>query len=203
MKKLIIFAAVFGLLAGGIGASAQTENLPEPGILPDSPFYLLTRFSEGIGMLFTFGDTAKAGKHLERAEKRLAEANALADQNKEKGLDKAMSLYQEHLNKALQKAEQAGNEDVIARVAEATSKHLAILEDVLERVPEQAQDAIERAMTASQRGQEAALDALSEQNPTRADEMRQRFQRDLPEEADRVPEDTTPEDAVPEIDARP
>lgn len=50
---------------------------------------------------------------------------------------------------------------VLDRVSTNTSRHLAVLEGVLGRVPAEARPAIERAIQASQRGRQAATTALS------------------------------------------
>lgn len=65
-------------------ANAQTL-LPDPGTLPDSPFYGLKRFFEGIGTAFTFDQEARATRSLELAELRLAETRAIAEKGKQIG----------------------------------------------------------------------------------------------------------------------
>jgi len=139
-----------------------------PGLLPDSPFYFVKSWSEGIGTFFTFGDVAKAERFLNLSEKRLAEADALVAKGKPEAAEGAIGRYQEHLGRALTKAEEAktkgfDTDEVLAKVAETTLKHQAVLADVYEKVPTQAKSAIERAMQASMRGHEEALRAVSGQ----------------------------------------
>lgn len=167
IKKLLlgIFLSMF-LFAGTV--QAQTSELPEPGLLSDSPFYFLKSWSEGIGTFFTFGDVAKAERFINLSEKRLAEAEALVEKGKPEIAERAINRYQEHLNLALAKAEEAktkglDTDEVLAKVAEATLKHQAVLADVYEKVPVQAKSAIERAMQTSIRGHEEALKAVSGQ----------------------------------------
>jgi len=52
----------------------------------------------------------------------------------------------------------------MARVGRATSKHLEVLAEVYEKVPEQAKPAIENAMKASVKGHEKAVEVLKAQN---------------------------------------
>ena len=52
-------------------------------------------------------------------------------------------------------------EDLISLVQEATLKHMAILQEVLEYAPESARKGIERAMEVSTRGHIRAIEALS------------------------------------------
>ena len=70
---------VISLLFSGT-AYAQEEELPNPGITPDSPFYFLDNWGKNIGLFFAFGPEAKARKALEYAEERLAEAQAMAEE---------------------------------------------------------------------------------------------------------------------------
>jgi len=149
-------------------ANAQISGLPEPGILPDSPLYFFKRITERIGTFLTFGEVARARRMIGLAEKRLAEAEALAVRGLPEIAERAIQNYQEYLNRAAQRAEVAKErgfdvDNVLEKVAEATLRHQAVLAEVYERVPEQAKPAIERAMQAGLRGHEEALKAVSEE----------------------------------------
>ncbi len=166
-KKILLVSFLSMFLFAGI-AQAQTNDLPKPGLLPDSPFYFLENWSESIGTFFTFNDAAKAERFLNLAEERLAEINALIDKGRPDVAEKAVEKHQEQLNQALTKAEKAkekglDTDEVLAKVSEVTLKHQEILADVYEKVPEQAQPAIERAMQAGMQGHERALEAVSEE----------------------------------------
>lgn len=67
------------------------------------------------------------------------------------------------LNEALARGqvEEADTIDVVERVDKATLKHVSVLEGLLEKVPEQARPGIERALEVSQRGHDAATQALT------------------------------------------
>jgi hypothetical protein len=65
------------------GAMASVVALTGVGVaatrsLPGQPFYGVKRFSEGVQLDLTSGDTAKGSKHLEFAATRLREVRALA-----------------------------------------------------------------------------------------------------------------------------
>ncbi|MDD5702808.1 MAG: DUF5667 domain-containing protein [Dehalococcoidales bacterium] len=171
---LIGFVIMVSLLFGGT-AYAQDEELPDPGITPDSPFYFFDTLGKNIGMFFAFGPEAKVRKALEYAEERLAEANAMALKNREKALVRAAGDYDKYLAiiaKNSEKVDQAeGADDVSERVATATSKHLAVLARVREAVTDQARDTIDRAREASLNGQKKALRALAERKTERAMEI--------------------------------
>jgi hypothetical protein len=166
IKKLIITILIIPFLFVGL-VQAQTDDLPDPGMLPDNPFYFLKSWSESIGTFLTFGEEKKAERFLELSERRLSEARALAEKERGDMAERAMEKYEEQLNKAMQRAEQAGErgmdiDALLERISERTLKHQEVLADVYERVPEEAREGIERAMENSMRGHEEALQAISE-----------------------------------------
>lgn len=174
MKKIIIASLLLTGLVGGI--LAQETELPDPGTTPDSPFYFLERILETVGTFFTFGDLKKAERYAALASERVAEAQAVVEKGKSKAAEKALQRYEDQLNRALSRAESArakgqSIEEVSERVAEATGKHLEVLEGILEKVPEAAKEAIAKAREVSITGQENALRALARENPERATEI--------------------------------
>ncbi|MGM0439459.1 MAG: DUF5667 domain-containing protein, partial [Patescibacteria group bacterium] len=138
-KKIvgIIMLAIF-LFAGSV-AFAQTEDLPDPGMLPDHPLYFVKRGAESVGTFFSFGDEAKANRHLELSEKRLAEIKALAEKEDGSELaEKVLERYQEQMDKAIERAEKAkekgkDTDEVMERVSETNSRHQEALTDVYEK----------------------------------------------------------------------
>jgi len=175
MKKLLLGTLLGAFLFVGI-VQAQVNDLPRPGILPDHPLYFLKSWAERIGTFFTFGDIPKAERYLALAERRLAEANALADKGELEIAQRALERYQEQLSRSLERTERARLrgmtiEEVSETVAEATGKHHLVLEEVLEKVPEEAREAITRAKEVSMTGQKNALKALAGENPERATEI--------------------------------
>ena len=168
MIKKILLASILAIFLFSGTSQAQANDLPQPGMLPDSPFYFMKSFFEGIGTFFAFNDLAKAERFLNLAETRLAEAKALAEKGKSQLAERSVERYQEQINRALSRAEQARTkgldiDEVMAKVSEATLRHQAVLADVYQKVPEQAQPAIQRAMEASMRGYEEALRAVSKE----------------------------------------
>lgn len=165
---------VISLLLSGT-AYAQEDELPDPGITPDSPFYFLDNWGKNIGLFFAFGSEAKARKALEYAEERLAEAQAMAIRNRIREVEQATNGYNEFLAIVAERAEEARQQGVSdnlsEKVALATSKHLSVLDRVKETVPEQAREAIARAKEASINGQQNALRALARERLERATEI--------------------------------
>lgn len=171
---LIICLLITSLLWSGT-AYAQDEELPDPGLTPDSPFYFFDTWGKNIGMFFTFGDEAKARKALEYAEERLAEAQAMATANRTREMTRAANDYDEFLAMVCEKAERArlqgASDNISERVASAISKHLSVWDKLKDRVPEKAREAINRARTATMNRQRNALRALAKIKPERAMEI--------------------------------
>ena len=118
MKKLsILLLSVFllgGLLAGaqawaeeeGDGIIAEVEitaedlEISDPLILPNNPLYIFKDLWRGLRATFTFNEVKKAELRLEYANKRLFEANKLAEKDgKETIVARAMEKYQKEITK--------------------------------------------------------------------------------------------------------
>lgn len=179
-KSRIILISCFLIISFLLSGTAyaqdgQDDNLPNPGMTPDSPFYLFDTMGKKIGLFFTLGPEAKASKALEYAEERLAEVQAMATGNKTKELTRAAGDYDEFLAVVNQKLEEANRQGVSAniseRVALAIARHLAVLDRVKERAPEKAKEAIARARDESFNEQKKALLTLARVKPERAIEI--------------------------------
>jgi hypothetical protein len=155
---------------------AFERGLPAAGITPDSWMYGFKKFFEGVDLFFTFDDVAKAEKYVRYAELRLAEAKEMAEKGKPEFVDDLLKEYKDNLergNEILKIAQQVGKNvtKVAELVAVATSIHVDVLENVLQKVPEQAKPAIERAINSSKRGNEEALNVLEKIQPEKAAEI--------------------------------
>ena len=172
MKTIFLIITLVFLFSLGTGVLAQETELPDPGLTPDSPFYFLETIAEGIGTFFTFGDIKKAERHATLAAERLAEAQAVIKKGKSELVEKTLKRYEMQFNKSIARAEKArakGKDtekimEIVARIGRATSKHLEVLAEVYEKVPEQAKPAIENAMKVSVKGHEKAVEVLKENN---------------------------------------
>jgi len=147
----------------------------------------------------------EAEKAFHYSEKKLAEAQKMAEENKTEKIGKALKKYHEYLNQSLKEAEKAKEQgknvdEVLAIVAEATQKHLIVLEGVYEKVPEQAKDAVSSAMNESNKGQENALSAISGEKKKEVekevDKIKEKYQ------PDKIPGDL-PKDLEKSIEKRP
>ena len=171
---LISCLLITSLLLSGT-AYAQDEELPDPGITPDSPFYFFDTMGKGIGLFFAFGPEAKARKALEYAEERLAETRVMALKNRVREMTRAANDYHGFMAMVNERAEEAirqgASENISERVALATTKHLKVLDRIKDQIPEQAAEAITRARTASMNGQKNALRTLAKVKAERAIEI--------------------------------
>ena len=167
IKKLFVIVLILPFLFAGL-VHAQSDDLPEPGMLPDHPLYFLKNWTESIGTFFTFGEEKKAERLFELSERRLSEAVALANSENSNAAEEAIERYQEQLNLAMEKAKEAREkgvdmDELLERVSEKTLKHQDVLADVYYRVPVEAQPAIQRAMEEGMRGHEESLKNISEE----------------------------------------
>ncbi|MEX2014008.1 MAG: DUF5667 domain-containing protein [Parcubacteria group bacterium] len=173
MKKTIIITLTIALIAFASPVFAQ-EGEPSAGTTPASPFFFVERFFEGVGTFFTFGNSAKAERYLALAAERLAEAKVLAEEGNEQAVA-AVALYEEQYAKAKERAERIaedtdgnGGLDRLAQVTDATTRHLAVLDEVYEKVPEEAKASIQAAKERSMTGQIEALRGIAQRDPEAA-----------------------------------
>ena len=207
ISLLITLVFLFSLTAGVL---AQETELPDPGLTPDSPFYFLEIIAEEIGTFFTFGDLKKAERYANLAAERLAEAQVMVEREKPKLVEKTLERYEDQLEKALARAEKADaqgkdTKELAKTITEATYKHLIVLNKVLEKVPEEAKPAIERAMIVSAKGHAKAVEVLKEKDalsevskgaslPTEIpQDVREILQREVQEELEREKAERTKE----------
>lgn len=165
MKKILFLFIVSTFLFCSYEVLAE-ENLPDPGILPDSNFYFLKSWKESIQTFFTFGAENKAKQFLHLSEVRLAEYQKMVEKGKIKIAEKIIQKYEKQLNLALKKTDEAENkgkdaEKLKEEISEKILKHQEVLERVLEKVPEQARSGIENAIEMSQKGFENAIQVVT------------------------------------------
>jgi spore coat protein CotF len=128
---------------------AQEADLPDPGVKPDSVLYGLDRAIERIELALARGHASKADVHLNHAKERLAEVKALVEENKTEDVEDTLEDYQEEMEEAASEIEEAQgigqNVSVLVKeINESIEKHIAVLQLVVDKVPEQAKDAIQR-----------------------------------------------------------
>ncbi|MFH1162387.1 MAG: DUF5667 domain-containing protein [Candidatus Jorgensenbacteria bacterium] len=156
---LLFLVVVFAL---PVSASAAANA----GVKPGSFFYFFDTTFERVSLFFTFSPEKKAQKALEYADERLAEAEALAEEKDTSAVKTAVAGYENNIAYATEESKQIKNkekaEGLLASITDNTSKHQEILSDVLSRVPDEAKEAITKAIEASRKGQDEATKQIAE-----------------------------------------
>lgn len=156
---VLLLVAVFSLPAS---ASAATS----PGIKPGSFFYFFDTTFEQIGLFFTFNPEKKARKALEYADERLAEAEAVAEDNNAEAVKTAITSYESNIVFAAEKSKEVKDkgqaENLLTSIEDSTSKNQEVLSAILIKVPDEAKEAIRQAIEASKKGQEEAAKQIAE-----------------------------------------
>lgn len=157
MRKLLA-ALILGIILIGT-ASAQTADLPEPGITPDSPFYTLEKMSErlalGVAKAPVIGsEELEAKVRANQAAETLSEARAMAAKNKSENVEKLMQKYSRNMNKSAEIIGKSNNSELKNRLRNVSKNQMEALEEVERKVPEQAQKGVREAMKNSQRNQQ-------------------------------------------------
>jgi hypothetical protein len=148
MKKLVIAVSVVLMASIAAGHSDHVE-LEKATDLPGSATYGLDRAMETVSLALTFDRESKAEKRLAIAEERLSEARELAERNQTEKAEKALKSYAVQMEKVGKIQEQLPEEQRsrLSRHVNATSeKRNAVLDDVLQKVPENARQGIETAL---------------------------------------------------------
>ncbi len=178
MKNTLLFVPVLALVLVAGPVSADSDVLVDPGTLPGSPFYFLDRLVEQIGTLLTVDKVARIERKIMLAEERFSEAHALSgEQGKSDRAHETFKKYQDDVDGAVADAKAAKEEgeesskidEILAKLAEESVRHQAVLAEVYAKVPEQAREAIERAMEMSAQGHTRAIQAVSKE---KRDEVR-------------------------------
>jgi hypothetical protein len=190
---LVSCLLITSLLFGG-AAYAQDEELPAPGITPDSPFYFFDTWGKNISMFFTFGPEAKAKKALQYAEERLSEAQAMGNKNKVREMTRAANDYDKFMamvNERLEEAASHGTSDNISERLAALAYRIHVrLSELKDKMPpggkkditttdnetreeatsasDEARATINRAKIATINSQIQALRILAKNKPDRA-----------------------------------
>lgn len=163
MKRFSVIALML-LLVVAFSLPASASATTNPGIKPGSFFYFFDTTFEKIGLFFTFSPEKKAEKALEYADERLAEAEAVTDNAQ--AVKTAITNYESNIAFAEEKSKDVGDKEkaeaLLTSIADNTSKHQEVLTAVLVKVPDEAKEAITRAIEASRKGHEEAMQKIAE-----------------------------------------
>jgi len=166
---ILVIVLTLSAIGGGTAYAAQDS-------LPGDALYPVKLVTEQMRMMLPGDDVVKAERALSFAERRMGEIEALAEKGRPQDLNLAVEQYGYAMNMTQTRIERAGNRglatgNITARVANATAKHLLILDIVYDMVPDEAKTAIAHARNVSETGYFHALTALAKNNTVRAAEI--------------------------------
>jgi len=167
----VILAVIVAVSALGAGTAYASQSS-----LPGDALYPLKLATEQAGMMLLRDDTARAERALSFVERRIGEMEVLAEEGRSQDLALAAQKYGYALNMALSMMERASEMgsaagNMTAQVAEATSRHLFVLDEIWDLVPGEVKGAIAYAGNVSEAGYFHAMTALARNNTIRATEM--------------------------------
>ncbi|MFB6144144.1 MAG: DUF5667 domain-containing protein [Candidatus Nanohaloarchaea archaeon] len=148
MKRTAAALALVFTVSLAAGHSAHAE-LAKPTTLPGSATYGLDQAMESISLALTFGEAKKAKKRLKFAEERLAEAAKLASQNRSQKAGKALRSYSRQMENVEQATSELPGEkqaEISEHINATREKRTAVLEKVMQKVPDQALQGIRTAL---------------------------------------------------------
>lgn len=164
MKASLIALAL--ILAVVLISPASASAVTNAGVKPGSFWYGFDLAFEKINLFFTFNSEGKAKKALEYADERLAEAQAVAENNNTNAVKTAITNYESNIAFAAEKSKDVSEKEkaeaLLTSIADNTAKHQEILADVLAKVPNEAKEAITKAIKVSRKGQEEAMRQVAE-----------------------------------------
>ena len=189
VAALMAISVVFG---GGAAAAYASQDA-----LPGSTLYPVKTVVEKAELAVTTSPQAKAELHLEFAQERAAEAQALVAQGRTNLVPQVAQNMQEHLQAAEQVATQLarqGDADAAARVAVMTSVAAQKLQEAVTHADEHAKPALEAALQRTEEAQARAMKAYAEARQHADANARQTADNSTPEPSAQPGEGTgTPE----------
>ncbi|MGE5677764.1 MAG: DUF5667 domain-containing protein [Pseudomonadota bacterium] len=162
MKKKLMILVMAVILAVSIPVFAdEAANTADPGITPDSPFYILDKLAEKIQIALITDAVKEAEAMASIARERLAESKAMLDAGNIEKATQSINEYRELMDKAMDIIDTAAKEGkavvkTIDKIAEYDQEDEAVVETLLEKVPAEYKDELEKA-----------IEALPEEKPTK------------------------------------
>jgi len=161
MKKKAMFSGLLAVLVLSTAAWAQEENEKAPA--PGERGHVLKMTREMIRLGTAKDPDAKVDLFLGAGGERVKELDKMQRQGQTTHHEALGKSYDQHVNRgangviengALRGKDMTG---ALGRYAEATAKHLQVLEALLARCPLQARKGLTRALEASRHGHEQAI----------------------------------------------
>lgn len=120
-------------------APTQEAQLPDPGVLPDSPWYVFKQFRNWAALNLEFNKAKRASRMIDQANLRTSEAEALREKGKVEQAEKLVTRAEKLKSRAetllTQEKERGRNIEAILEKAERHSeRHEAVLKRVADQV---------------------------------------------------------------------
>lgn len=171
-RKLIYSFFILSLIFGSATfiTAQEEEILVDPGITSASPLHIFDRFGDWVRLnVFTFNAIRKAEIRAQVAEERLAELKVIVEGGEGNDvINRAEALFAaraEAAEASLEALDAEGRDvsNLVDKFNDFSLRQQGVLDDVLARVPDQAKDAIERAIKRSRRGFEKVSEVAARQ----------------------------------------
>lgn len=148
-RALVGSLLALALVFSGLGVASASA-------LPGDPLYNLKRGLEDIQLSLAFSDELQAGLMSRFVDERLEEVEALSQQNRTEDLLWALEEYSDSVDDLIDlTAAHGGDWDGNwSDIQSSLSHHTEVLENVMQQVPENAQNAIQQAIERSHHGQD-------------------------------------------------
>ncbi len=119
----------------------EEYTLPYPGILPDSPFYILKTGRDNLISFLISESKKKAEFNLLQADKRLQAGVYLIDKNKKYDLaEQTISKGENYFDQAITKLDEAKKQgtdisELEGKMKKAVKKHISVITDIEKKSP--------------------------------------------------------------------
>ncbi len=122
-------------------------------LTPDNPFYFIKGLQEGMQFALAFDPKTKEKLRLELAGERLGEMQIMAEKGNTGAVKNAAKSYQQTMEGATQNLKNSTPE-----TETEMAKHQVVLGEVAAKVPNAAEDAVRKAMQASEKSSDMLAD---------------------------------------------
>jgi hypothetical protein len=148
-------------------AAKVAYYLPYPGLLPDSPFYVLKAIRDKISLWMTWGEEKKARAELALSDKRIAAAEVLANGGKENLGVTTATKAEKYLESAVGRETKLSAAGVDVKSAllgleKACNKHEEVLTSLEKRVDENGRKTLMAAEVSTKACSDKVQQALRE-----------------------------------------
>ncbi len=153
-KKFFLLLILLFFSSRPVLAAGVEYNLPYPGLLPDSPFYLFKMARDNIVERFISDPRQKAFYLLLMSDKRLAAGQALIKKGEVSAGSAAVVKSQEYYTRAVDAAVKIKNLDLTSKLVVAGTKHEEVIGGLT------GNENLQKALIANQKDKNRVLELL-------------------------------------------